>query len=312
MKRTSNIKYLGYGLIGGIVIAALALGAIFVALSNESARALIQSATLTASPTFMPTFTPTAVITSTPTVTAAPTATFTSTPTLIPLSPTPPNTPIPTATFTLSEQKILSGEVRIAGNLTQEQQINLYNASMTFIALTTKESAKKGEQFAGIGYGSPTLICGPLSIAILQSSGILNFDITPSDFWLLNPFLSKDRAILNRAFPPAQYEHHETLISLREFNFATYPLLPGDFLYIKHGSRGTYDHMLVVNRVDNMGRAYSVTNYETEQGFIINEVMLYDPFDSSAGVFQKWTTIKNPTDSATGLGGFELWRLRAQ
>ncbi len=169
-----------------------------------------------------------------------------------------------------------------------------------------------GEQFAGVGYGSPTLICGPLSAAILQTSGLLNLDIAPVDFWLLNPFLDKDRATLNRAFPPAQYEHHETLISLREFDFSTFPLLPGDFLYIKHGANGTFDHMLVVNRVDNMGRAYSVTNYETEQGFIINEVLLYDPFIPNAGVFQKWTARKKPTDSATGLGGFELWRLRKQ
>jgi len=306
MKKSSNVKYLGYGLMGGIAIAVII--ALFLVLLNGDVRAMLLPPTNT--PTPLPTFTPTATFTSTPTPIA--TATFTSTPTFVDLAPsTAPNTPTPPATLTIVEQKILNGEMLITGPLTQAQQIQLYNSSIAFIALTTKESIQIGEQFTGIGFGSPTLICGPLSGAILQTAGLLEPEIVPFDFWLLNPFVSKDRALLNRAFPSKRYEDYDSKTPINEFKFSDFPLLPGDFLYIRHGSWGNFDHFMVVNRVDAAGRAYSVTNYNTAQGFIINETMLYDPNDPSVGIFRKWTEKKFAVSGSTGFGGFELWRLRA-
>ena len=68
--------------------------------------------------------------------------------------------------------------------------------------------------------------------------------------------------------------------------------------------------MLVVNRVDSQGRAYSVTNYNTEEGFVINEVMLYDPNDPSAGIFAQWTKREKQLLGSTGFAGYEVWRLK--
>lgn len=310
MKRDSDAIYLGYGLLIGVALAIVGI-AIMFAVQSGAANAAAQAAS-PADPasSLMPAFLYPAT-----TFTAAPTPSFTPTPTYTVFNPTPTVTPTftstPAPTQPISEQMLLSGELTIIGPLSKEQQMRLYEESLRYIALTTNESEAIGETFAGKGYGSPTLICGPLSIAILQSVGLVDKNIVkPLDFWLLNPFLSKDRALANRAMPPDRYEHHQVTTPIRDIDYGIYPLYPGDFLYIKHGSGGTFDHMLVVNRVDSTGRAYSVTNYQAEQGFIINEVMLYDPNDSSAGIFKKWTAQRNSLDGATGFGGFELWRPR--
>ena len=86
--------------------------------------------------------------------------------------------------------------------------------------------------------------------------------------------------------------------------------MPGDFLFIWHGSWGNFDHMLVVNRVDSQQRAYAVTNYGTEQGYVIAETLLYDPNDPTAGIFHIWTRERDAILGSTGFGGFDLWRRR--
>lgn len=312
MKKNANIKYLGYGFLIGATLAVLASVALFLLLSSETAGAMILSKTNDA-PEIVFTYTPAPASTESHMSIFAQTPTFTPTPTLTYLiTPTASETPIPAATLTISEQKIKNGELHFTGVLTPEQQIRLYNTSITFIASNSEESQRIGEQITGNGYGSPTLICGPLSVAILQNSGLLTMNIIPMDFWLLNPFLGKDRAMINRVFPEDQYENYIIKTSINKINYTEFPLLPGDFIYLKHGSGGTFDHMLVVNRVDKDGRAYSVTNYYTEQGFIINEVLLYDPLDTNTGMFKQWTKKRNAPEGATGFGGFELWRLRRQ
>jgi len=298
-----EFKHIGYGLVGIISVAMITIiGGLSIS-SN-----ITTPATDTLKPADTSTLTSTATIYFAPTLTP----TYTSTPTLIHLfSPTPAFTPTDTPTLTSTERKIQAGKLFISGPLTQNQQIQLYNSSLKFTASTTEKSTQLGEQINGAGYGSPTIICGPLSIAILQSAGLISSDsLVPFDFWLLNPFISKDRALINRTFPPDQYENYDVKIQLNEFNFSGFTLLPGDFLYIKHGSGGNFDHMLVVNRMDDEGRAYSVTNYNSEQGFIINEVMLYDLKDPKAGIFHKWTERRDAVSGSTGFGGFELWRLR--
>jgi hypothetical protein len=316
MKRNSNVRYLSYGLFIGSVLAVILMGATFIFVSGDIAALMAATQTVAVTPTMpQPTF---AIIPAdTQTFTPEPatiTPTFTSTPTLTYLaSPTVTDTPTSTATLTLGEQKVLNGELYFAGPLTHEQQIRLYETSITFIALTTRESIKVGEQITSKGFGSPTLICGPLSVAILQTSGILTTDVVPLDFWLLNPFVVKDRALLKRAFPEVQYEHHEVNTAINATDFSAFPLLPGDFIYLKHGSGGNFDHMLVVNRVDVLGRAYSVTNYNNpDAGFIIDEVMLYDPNDPATGIFKTWTKKRNAVEGSTGFGGFELWRRISQ
>jgi hypothetical protein len=207
---------------------------------------------------------------------------------------------------------ISNGELLITGPLTREQQIKLYETSIRFIARTTEESRKVGVKINGFGYGSPTLICGPLSLAILQSANLIEYkDIVPYDFWLLNPYISKDRALIERVFPEDKYEDTRFKTPLNKFDWKANPLQPGDFLYIDRGTGGNFDHMLVVNRVDSQGRAYAVTNYGTPDGYIINEIMLYDPNNPDAGIFHTWTEKQFAELGSTGFGGFELWRQRS-
>lgn len=301
----SDIKYIGFGIAGIVSVAMLTIiGWLFIPSSH------LAPATNTSIPTRTSTITLTPTATADYTPTFTPTYTFTPTLSNLP-SPTSTSTPTITPTLATAKLKIQVGELTITGPLTQLQQILLYDSSQKFITPTTVESTWVGEQINGIGYGSPTIICGPLSIAILQSAGLVQSEtLVPFDFWLLNPFISKDRALLNRTFPSDQYLNVDVETPLNEIKFVGFSFLPGDFLYIKHGSGGNFDHMLVVNRVDSEGRAYSVTNYNTEQGFVINEVLLFDPNDPHAGVFHKWTARRDAIEGSTGFGGFELWRLR--
>jgi hypothetical protein len=209
------------------------------------------------------------------------------------------------------DQMIQDGRFVLSGPLSPDQQRRLYQSALEFIAPTTKQSKQVGVTINGVGYGSPSLICGPLSVAILQNAGLIDDpDVVPHDFWLLNPYIPQDRALLNRVFPWQKYENKLFEVPLNKFDWKNYPLEPGDFLFIKHGSWGNFDHMLVVTRVDNLGRRYSVTNFNTPDGFIINETMLYDPNDPTAGIFHTWTARANAVDGATGFAGFESWRLR--
>jgi hypothetical protein len=293
----SEIKYLVYGLIIGMFIAAVIItGLVFATADSNAAPLEPLHAVLVSATPINPTDTPS------PTVTIAPSATSTTT-----------NTPIPspTATLTVSDQMIAEGKLLISGPLTRDQQVRLYEASIKFVAPTFKESKKLGETINGVGYGSPALICGPLSLAILQSAGLIeNKDVVPYDFWLLNPYIGKDRALINHVFPNDKYEDSLFKTPINKFDWTIGPLLPGDFLFIKHGTGGNFDHILVVNRVDSQMRAYAVTNFGTTEGYIINEVMLYDPNDPTVGMFHTWTEKQYAALGSTGFGGFELWRLK--
>jgi hypothetical protein len=304
-----DIKYLATGLVFGVIIFCFLLVGLFL-LSPSSLPTEIPLPDFLHTESPLPTSTETQNPSATdmafpPTPTPTPTLTSTS----LPLPTTIPSDSIsPTPTLSPGEIMQVRGDLAIQGPLAPEEQIRLYEASLTFIASTTKESKIIGERINGKGYGSPTLICGPLSIGILQAAGLIGDVIVPYDFWLLNPGMPKDRSLLKKVFPLEKYENSRHKIRLDQFDWKNYPLQPGDFLYIYRGPGGNFDHMLVVNRVDNLGRAYAVTNYGTPEGFIINEVMLYDPSNPAAGIFQTWTEHENAMLGSTGFDGFELWR----
>jgi hypothetical protein len=88
-------------------------------------------------------------------------------------------------------------------------------------------------------------------------------------------------------------------------------LYAGDFLYLFAGDSGSFEHMLVVSRVDESGRAFAVTNLNTTEGVVIREVMLYDPNEPGKGQFYEWTNRANDALGRTGYGGYWLWRLKA-
>jgi hypothetical protein len=295
----SEMKYLGLGLLIGIVAAPFLISGLFFAASRAAPA-----------PTVLPVSTDTA--TSSP-----PSQTPTLAPTLAPtLSPTPTSfvqtvTPYPTATIDPIQLMLDTGQLALTGPWTTDKQIHLYEASLGYIASTPEDSLRMAKKINGVRYGNPSNTCGPLAIAILRDAGLVNASINPHDFWLLNPWVEDDRKILDRTFPPALYDHFVYHVWLRGFNWQSFPLKPGDFMYIHAGGGGNFDHMLVVTRVDSALRAYSVTNFDTEDGFLIKEVMLYDPNDPNAGIFHTWTKEQNALLGSTGFGGFEVWRLRS-
>lgn len=292
--QSQNLKYLGYGLGIGALIAVLFFTGIFLLKSPAlSLRGLASTST--------------AIIQFSPTAQFTTTSTFPPAPASLPVFTPPPS---PTAAHFTTELMITSGEIVISGPLSKEQQINLYEASLYFVSPTYEESRKTSVLINRAKFSDPSTTCGPLSIAILQRGGILGNHLIPHDFFLINPDLGKDREILELTFPEEVYEDTRYRIKLSEFNWAEDPLYPGDFVYIFSGSQGNFEHMLVINRIDSAGRAYSVTNYNTEQGFIIDEVMLYDPQDFKAGIFAQWTKREDQLLGSTGFAGFEVWRLK--
>lgn len=295
----SDFKYLALGLMIGMIAAALAALAIYF--SVPAARAF----SLFASPT--PLKDPASVDFVLPSVTP----TFTAVPTRIPPSATPTALPPPTATPDAMQSMVDSGGLAFAGPLSNAEQIALYKASLAYVQTSVEGSRRISQQINGVGYGDPTNICGPLAIAILRDAGLLPQTIVPHDFWLLNPLASIDAQRLNQTFPFESYMYIKELTPINKMDWRASPLLPGDFLFIWHGSGGNFDHMLVVTRVDNQHRVYAVTNYGTQDGYIIGEAMLYDPNDPTLGLFHTWTQEQNAILGSTGFGGFELWRRRS-
>lgn len=278
-------KYLAFGLIIGLCIASLLLSGIGFAALQVIAPSPTETASLV------------------PSTTPSPTTTWT------PL-PSPTSTITPTATPDSIQSKINTGQIFFFGPLSIQQQTSLYEASLGYIAPTTQQSIFLSKLINGLKYGNPSNTCGPLAIAIMRDAGLVSANVNPHDFWLLNPNIQSGRDILNRVFPPSQYDDYRFKTPINKFAWSTFYLQPGDFLYIYHGTGGNFDHMLVVNRVDDHLRAYAVTNFNTPNGFIMDEVMLYDPADPAAGIFHTWTETQLAVLGSTGFGGFEVWRLR--
>lgn len=299
--RSSDIKYLSLGLGIGALLASLFFVGFFF-MPQSKAPEVISLLGFQGTP--IPIFTPTLQPTSTATITATPTFTFT--PTTLPSS-TPP--PAATATQTTTELMIANGEIALSGPLTREQQIKLYEASLFFLALTYEQSKQMSVLINHVRFSDPSTTCGPLAAAILQKAGILSEDFVAHDLFLINPDLGKDRSVLKSTFPKEKYSDTRYKVRIDQFDWNTNPLMPGDFVYIYSGTGGNFEHMLVVNRVDAQGRTYSVTNYNTEQGFVINEVLLFDPTDPNAGIFSTWTEKQYAKLGSTGFAGFEVWRL---
>lgn len=289
--RTNDIKYLGLGLGIGAMIASGFILIIFLLPHASEASSLKSDSHSISIPSPMFQFTNTIAATQSPTN---------------PPPAPPPSSPIPSNIEIMVER----GDLAIVGPLEKNGVINLYQASLTFIAPTYAESKKMSVRVNQQRFSDPNSICGPLSIAILQSAGILGGQIIPHDFFLLNPDLGKDRKMIIQIFPKELYSDTRYRIKINKVDWTSQPLMPGDFVYIYMGKEGNFEHMLVVNRVDKSGRAYSVTNYNTDQGFVINEVLLYDPNDPTAGIFAQWTKREKQLLGSTGFAGYEVWRLK--
>ncbi len=247
--------------------------------------------------------------------------------TLLPLSPTSmvaptaESTMLPAGTSTVStsptstpdavQLALANGGLTFTGPLSNAQQIALYRSSLNYVRSNAHDSRRLAKEINGVGYGDPSNICGPLAIAIMRDAGLIDNGTSPHDFWLLNPLATTDQQLLRRVFPSSRYLYTKLSTPINKMDWQSFPLEPGDFLFIWHGSGGNFDHMLVVNRVDANLRPYAVTNYGTSDGFVIAETLLYDINDPEAGIFHTWTKEREAILGSTGFGGFELWRLRS-
>ncbi len=218
------------------------------------------------------------------TATRTPLPTPSPTPTQIPPTASPTPTPNPFAALPELSQKYY-GESNL-------EATNIANA-LQYIA----------------GGAHPSNMCGPLAAQILQEAGIISPYIDIADFWLLNPRVQP--IFLAEAFPPSRFSFIQSREPIQRYNFAANPLKAGDFLYLYAGPNGNFEHMLTVTRVDEAGRAYSVTNLNTDEGYLIDEYLLYDPNAAGEGLFYRWNDRDYEHLGLTGSGGFDLWRPNA-
>lgn len=195
--------------------------------------------------------------------------------------------------------------------LSEAQRQRLLAASRQFLAAddaSADQVALDIDFIEGRNEDASTM-CGPLAIAILQAAELLGPWATPHDFWLLNPRINLKP--IEYTFPPEKFWWYEFDTPISQFDFAEFPLMTGDLVYLHAGPGDTFEHVLIVNNVDEQGRTYSVTNCFTHDGTIIEERVLYDPADSKVGQFAAWANrdIRN-TLGNTGSGGFRVWRVK--
>jgi hypothetical protein len=209
------------------------------------------------------------------------------------------------------EIKFLSKETGENPVLTEKQRQDLISASLKYIAKNTPEAIKIAQAIdyrENNEYEPPKDMCGPLSIAILRDAGLLSVGADTSDFWLADPVESGE--IFKQTFPKKMYEWVRIEKPIDKIDYKENPLKAGDFVFICAGKYGDCGHMLVVNRVDKAGRAFSVNNFTADNGAIIDEVMLYDPNRPGIGKVYDWPDLKNKNKKKlTGFGGYFLWRL---
>lgn len=231
--------------------------------------------------------------------------------TLPPATASPSPQPVPSITAT---QPTLPTEAPEDDILTRAQKERLARVVESFLAPTEEEAQAVAERIGYVQYPDPSNMCGPLAIAELRDAGLLSRYTDPHDFWLLRPDVNAQTVA--RTFPPDRFEHFRFHQSIGDFDFKQFPLKAGDVLYLYAGDQGTFEHILTVTRVDEQGRAYTVTNLNTQPFpdyyYVIKEVMLYDPNQPGVGRFYEWTdATTNNWIGLTGYGGFDVWRFSA-
>jgi Beta-lactamase enzyme family len=247
--------------------------------------------------------------TASPTQTAVPSlATPFSRPTATDIpSPTPTAPPAPTPTPIPSQTPSLYA----GGVLTPAQKQRLAEVSLRFLAGTEPEAIKVAQRIGYLGInGYPSTMCGPLAMVILRDAGLVDPDILLKNFYYLNPRPGFGYSVVETVFPKDRYEWISADRPINQVDFSAFPLFAGDFMYIFAGKSGNFDHILTVTRIDEQGRAYAVTNLNTAKGFVIKEVMLYDPHQPGTGQLSAWMDRQNWQLGRTGSGGFWLWRLK--
>ena len=178
------------------------------------------------------------------------------------------------------------------------------------LSLTRLEPRAADALARSLGYSpqaSASLMCAPLSVYLLRAAGLVPPTVQPASYWLLDPRREANK--VRRLF--GQDFEHELVTALpSRLDFRARPFIPGDVLYFYSGSWGTFSHMMVVTYVDRAGRAYGLSNLNTPHGYIVREVMLYDPARPGVGQLARWNDPHWAWLGLTGFGGMEVWRPR--
>jgi hypothetical protein len=182
-------------------------------------------------------------------------------------------------------------------------------AAKGYIADNPADAAKVAKRLAFLDGKSESAdnICGPLAAAILRDAKLLpNQDGPVNDlksYWLAKPNLNGRPWSL---FSPLDYTVYKFTTPLAQFDFASWPLQPADFIYTYAGGSG-FEHMFVVTEVDAEGCAYTVTNqYQLAGGMVIQRYLLYNPNEPGVGIiYNEW---QDGRLGCTGDGGFEVLR----
>jgi hypothetical protein len=185
-------------------------------------------------------------------------------------------------------------------------------AASPYLASTTRESNRVAQQIDWLGAqleGASTM-CGPLSWSIMKDAGAFLpgyglWNSGPITFWLAKPTTNGRPYSL---FPPGTVRVYHFDQPISQFDFNSWPLYPGDFLYT-YSLKNGFDHMLVVTEVDSGGSAYTVTNLVQEvpeYRLTIERALLYSPSDSTAGlIHNQW---RDGSNGRTGHAGFDVMR----
>ncbi len=181
-------------------------------------------------------------------------------------------------------------------------------ASWAYVAQDPQAALQVAQRLAFTPAAHPATMCGPLAVAILRDAGVIHPPQGLAPFWLLDP--RTQAHLLYHLFPPRRFCYRHFAQPPSAVDFRAFPLHVGDFLYLYAGRWGTFEHVLVVTRVDQQGRAYAVTNLNLrpEGVYAVQEVLLYDPQRPGQGMFAQWTDYRHAALGLTGLGGFDLWR----
>jgi len=182
----------------------------------------------------------------------------------------------------------------------------LKQAASTYVVESTEgadQIARKINWLPDQDVEDSSMMCGPLSGAILQDAGFLPPDFDLGLLWLPDPIRNGRPWTLFSREEFYVFGFRSPYLALARFNFIQFPLLPGDMIY-SYGGTGT--HVLVVTEIDASGRAYTVTNYCLgEDNCPIRRMLLYDLEQPGQGAFYKefqegWFR--------TGLMGFDVLR----
>ncbi len=183
-------------------------------------------------------------------------------------------------------------------------------AALKHVAATPEAAESLARTLGYAQYAHPLTMCGPLTASILWEAGVLSDPGMIPEFWLLSP--NENKALLRRAFPSGRWQRFDFYnIPISMFDFHTFPLIPGDVVYLYSGRKWRgFEHVLVVSYVDAQDRVYAVSNVGTPKGYVVKEVLLYDPQDPSDGYFIWWNdhTKKSWLGGLTGTAGFTVWR----